>query len=90
MPCLLLQARPNVTALFVPAEITTYCFYPGNDINYMVANAIFRMGGAAIVLTNRSSARRTAKYQLQHNIRVHTGAWELTWHGLQNAAVPAV
>lgn len=23
------QAHPNSIALFVPAEITTYCFYPG-------------------------------------------------------------
>lgn len=27
----------------MPAEITSYCFYPGNDRTYMVANAIFRM-----------------------------------------------
>lgn len=37
------QARPNSVALFVPAEITSYCFYPGADRRYMVANAIFRM-----------------------------------------------
>lgn len=37
------QARPNVKALFVPAEIVTYCFYPGLQRDYMVANAIFRM-----------------------------------------------
>ena len=27
----------------MPAEITTYCFYPGDDKTFMVANAIFRM-----------------------------------------------
>jgi len=69
----LLQARPNINAVFVPAEITTYCFYPGRHKDYMVANAIFRMGGAAILLTNRSNAARTAKYQLMQNVRVHTG-----------------
>ena len=41
------QARPNSLALFVPAEITTYCFYPGLQRDYMVANAIFRMVGSA-------------------------------------------
>jgi hypothetical protein len=40
------QARPGATALFVPAEITSYAFYPGSDRTYMVANAIFRMVGA--------------------------------------------
>jgi len=69
----LLQARPNINALFVPAEITTYCYYPGNQRDYMVANAIFRMGGAAIVMTNKPQARYYAKYQLCHNVRVHTG-----------------
>ena len=38
-----LQARPNCRVLFVPAEITTYCFYPGLQKDFMVANAIFRM-----------------------------------------------
>jgi 3-ketoacyl-CoA synthase len=69
----LLQARPNTVALFVPAEITTYAFYPGRHKHYMVANCIFRMGGAAIALTNKASAARSAKYQLQLNCRVHTG-----------------
>ena len=69
----LLIARPNAIALFVPSEITTYCFYPGLQKDYMVANAIFRMGGAAIMMTNKPAARRTAKYQLTHNVRMHTG-----------------
>lgn len=70
----MLQARPNSIAVFVPSEITTYCFYPGLQKDYMVANAIFRMGGAAIMCTNKPQYWRTAKYQLMHNVRVHTGA----------------
>ena len=27
----MLQARPNSVALFVPSEITTYCYYPGSQ-----------------------------------------------------------
>jgi 3-ketoacyl-CoA synthase len=60
--------------VFVPSEITTYCFYPGLQKDFMVANAIFRMGGAAIMFTNKPAYWRSAKYQLQHNVRVHTGA----------------
>lgn len=67
------QARPNSVALFVPAEITTYAFYPGSHKQYMVANCIFRMGGAGILLSNKRQYARTAKYQLQYNVRVHTG-----------------
>jgi len=72
--CLCLQARPNSIAVFVPSEITTYCFYPGLQKDYMVANAIFRMGGAAVMCTNKAKYWRTAKYQLMHNVRVHTGS----------------
>lgn len=70
----LLQARPNAVAVFVPAEITTYAFYPGREKARMVANVIFRMGGAAIMLTNKPSLYSRSKYQLMHNVRVHTGA----------------
>lgn len=68
-----LQAHPNSIALFVPAEITTYCFYPGKVKDYLVANAIFRMGGAAVMMTNKPSMYRQCKYQLNHAVRVHTG-----------------
>lgn len=33
-----LQARPNSIAVFVPSEITTYCFYPGLQRDFMVRN----------------------------------------------------
>lgn len=69
----MLQAHPNSIALFVPAEITTYCFYPGKVKDYLVANAIFRMGGAAIMMTNKPSMVKQCKYQLTHGVRVHTG-----------------
>jgi FAE1/Type III polyketide synthase-like protein len=36
----LLQARPNSIAVFVPSEITTYCFYPGLQKDYMVRTSI--------------------------------------------------
>lgn len=36
-PLCVLQARPNSIAVFVPSEITTYCFYPGLQRDYMVS-----------------------------------------------------
>jgi len=36
------QARPNCIALFVPSEITSYCFYNGEEANRMISNVIFR------------------------------------------------
>lgn len=41
----LLRAHPNSIAVFVPSEITSYCFYGGGEKNRMVANVLFRMGG---------------------------------------------
>jgi FAE1/Type III polyketide synthase-like protein len=38
-----------------------------------VANAIFRMGGAAVLMTNKPSMAKHSKYQLDHCVRVHTG-----------------
>lgn len=69
----MLQAHPNAICLYVPSEITTYCFYPGRVKDYLVANAIFRMGGAGMVATNKASLAKHAKYQLDHSVRVHTG-----------------
>eukprot|EP00877_Chromochloris_zofingiensis_P011287 jgi/Chrzof1/6411/Cz18g09190.t1_LCKAS6 len=69
----LLQAHPNATALLVPAEIITYCFYKGAHRKHIIANLIFRMGGACACVTNKPALKRKAKYQLQHAIRVHAG-----------------
>lgn len=72
-PAPLAQAHPNKIALFVPAEITTYCFYPGTHKDFLVSNAIFRMGGAACLMTNKPELYSRCKYELQHSVRVHTG-----------------
>ncbi|KAF5830397.1 FAE1/Type III polyketide synthase-like protein-domain-containing protein [Dunaliella salina] len=70
----LLKARPNSVCVYVPAEITSACYYPGHEKNRMVANCIFRMGGAAIMLTNKASLRSRAKYELVAASRIHLGA----------------
>ncbi|RVW45512.1 3-ketoacyl-CoA synthase 5 [Vitis vinifera] len=40
----------------------------------LVPNCLFRMGGAAILLTNRRWEHRRAKYRLVHVVRTHKGA----------------
>ncbi|KAJ6762658.1 3-KETOACYL-COA SYNTHASE [Salix purpurea] len=40
----------------------------------LLANCLFRMGGAAILLSNRKSDRQIAKYELQHLVRTHLGS----------------
>ncbi|KAK3414926.1 hypothetical protein EUGRSUZ_H00226 [Eucalyptus grandis] len=70
----LLQVNRNFYALVVSLESITLNWYFGNDRSMLVSNCLFRMGGAAILLSNRSSDRRRSKYQLIHTVRTHKGA----------------
>ncbi|KAL9319460.1 hypothetical protein ACSQ67_015977 [Phaseolus vulgaris] len=70
----LLQVHPNSYALVVSMENITLNWYFGNNRSMLVSNCLFRMGGAAILLSNRSGDRRRAKYQLVHTVRTHKGA----------------
>ncbi|KAK4340664.1 hypothetical protein RND71_039165 [Anisodus tanguticus] len=70
----LLQVNPNSYALVVSMENITLNWYYGNNRSMLVSNCIFRMGGAAILLSNKSSDRRRSKYQLIHTVRTHKGA----------------
>lgn len=70
----LLQVHPNSYALVVSMENITLNWYPGNDRSKLVSNCLFRMGGAAILLSNRGSDRRRSKYQLVHTVRTNKGA----------------
>ncbi|KAL8158277.1 3-ketoacyl-CoA synthase 11-like [Apium graveolens] len=70
----LLQVQPNSYALVVSMENITLNWYFGNNRSMLVSNCLFRVGGAAILLSNRSSDRRRSKYQLIHTVRTHKGA----------------
>ncbi|KAL6522698.1 3-ketoacyl-CoA synthase 11 [Orobanche hederae] len=70
----LLQVHSNSYALVVSMENITLNWYFGNSRSMLVSNCIFRMGGAAILLSNRSSDRKRAKYQLIHTVRTHKGS----------------
>ncbi|XP_020588155.1 3-ketoacyl-CoA synthase 11-like [Phalaenopsis equestris] len=70
----LLQSNPNSYALVVSMENITLNWYFGNNRSMLVSNCLFRMGGAAILLSNRWSDRRRSKYQLLHTVRTHKGA----------------
>ncbi|XP_042498690.1 3-ketoacyl-CoA synthase 11-like [Macadamia integrifolia] len=70
----LLQVHPNSYALVISMENITLNWYFGNDRSMLVSNCLFRMGGAAILLSNKRSDRRRSKYQLVHTVRTHKGA----------------
>ncbi|KAF1001697.1 3-ketoacyl-CoA synthase 11-like [Apium graveolens] len=70
----LLQVHPNSYALVISMENITLNWYFGNERSMLVSNCLFRMGGAAILLSNKRSDRRRSKYQLVHTVRTHKGS----------------
>ena len=67
----LLQVHPNSYALVVSTENITLNWYSGNDRSKLVSNCLFRMGGAAILLSNKGSDKRRSKYQLVDTVRTN-------------------
>ncbi|CAI9772735.1 unnamed protein product [Fraxinus pennsylvanica] len=70
----LLQAHPNSYALVVSTEIITPNYYKGSERAMLLPNCLFRMGGAAILLSNKSRDKHRAKYRLVHVVRTHKGS----------------
>ncbi|GMH01890.1 hypothetical protein Nepgr_003729 [Nepenthes gracilis] len=70
----LLQAHPNSNAIVFSLEVITPNIYLGKDRSMLLPSCLFRMGGAAILLSNRSKERKRAKYSLLHVVRTHKGA----------------
>jgi len=60
-PCTGRQVYPNSTALVVSTENITQNWYFGNDRAMLIPNCLFRVGGAAVLLSNKRSDRRRAK-----------------------------
>ncbi|XVF28741.1 hypothetical protein REPUB_Repub15cG0056300 [Reevesia pubescens] len=67
----LLQVHPNSYALVVSTENISHGFYFGNNRSMLLTNCLFRVGGAAILLSNLSSDRHHSKYELLHTLRTH-------------------
>lgn len=70
----MLQLYPNTYALVVSTENITQNWYFGNDRSMLLPNCIFRMGGAAMLLSNKRSEYWRSKYELLHTVRTHLGA----------------
>ncbi|XP_024989910.1 3-ketoacyl-CoA synthase 5-like [Cynara cardunculus var. scolymus] len=69
----LLQVHPESNAVVVSTEIITPNSYMGKERSMLLPNCLFRMGGASILLTNKTSLRKHAKYSLLHVVRTHKG-----------------
>ncbi|OVA18732.1 FAE1/Type III polyketide synthase-like protein [Macleaya cordata] len=70
----LLQVHRNTYAIVVSAENITQNSYSGDKKPMLIPNCLFRVGGAAVLLSNKSVDRWRAKYKLVHVVRTHRGA----------------
>lgn len=70
----ILRANPNNYAVVVSSEMVGYNWYPGRDRSMLIPNCYFRMGCSALLLSNRRTDYRHAKYRLEHIVRTHKGA----------------
>ncbi|GLT92118.1 hypothetical protein SLE2022_099720 [Rubroshorea leprosula] len=70
----LLQVHRNTYGVVVSTENITQNWYFGNKKSMLIPNCLFRVGGSAVLLSNKSKDRRKAKYRLVHVVRTHRGA----------------
>ncbi|KAL4198916.1 hypothetical protein AMTRI_Chr03g48460 [Amborella trichopoda] len=70
----LLQVHGSTYAVVVSTENITQNWYFGNKRSMLIPNCLFRVGGSAVLLSNKSSDKRRSKYELVHVVRTHKGA----------------
>ncbi|XP_022968008.1 3-ketoacyl-CoA synthase 7-like [Cucurbita maxima] len=68
----LLQVHENSNAVVLSTEILSNGWYAGKEPSRLILNCYFRMGGAAILLTNRKEAKDYSKYKLFKSLRTLT------------------
>ncbi|KAF5751097.1 3-ketoacyl-CoA synthase 4 [Tripterygium wilfordii] len=70
----LLQVHRNTYAVVVSTENITQNWYFGNKKSMLIPNCLFRVGGAAVLLSNKPVDSHRSKYKLVHVVRTHKGA----------------
>ncbi|KAI4351859.1 hypothetical protein L6164_006165 [Bauhinia variegata] len=69
LACNLLKVHHNSNSIILSTEILSNGWYAGNERSKLLFNCIFRMGSAAILLTNRTGAKYSSKYRLIKTLR---------------------
>lgn len=69
----LLKVHKNSYAVLVSTENLTMNRYEGNDKPMMMSNCLFRVGGTALLMSNKPSDAGRAKMKLLHSVRTHLG-----------------
>ncbi|KAK8706636.1 hypothetical protein V6N13_050191 [Hibiscus sabdariffa] len=79
----MLRVHRNSYAVVFSTENMTYNWYSGTKKSMLISNCLFRLGGAAVLLSNKSSDRRRSKYELAHVVRTHLGADDKAFNCVQ-------
>jgi 3-ketoacyl-CoA synthase len=78
----LLQIHKKATCVVVSTENITQNWYLGKERSMLITNTLFRMSGAAVLLSNKSCDRRRARYSLVQTVRTHCGADDLAYDSI--------
>ena len=65
----LLKVHKNSNVIVLSTEILSHGWYPGKEKSKLLINCLFRMGSAAILLSNKKEASKNAKYLLLRTLR---------------------
>lgn len=78
----LLQVHRKATCVVVSTENITQNWYLGRERSMLITNTLFRMGAAAVLLSNNPADRSRARYVLRHTVRTHVGADDLAYDSI--------
>ncbi|XP_073015716.1 3-ketoacyl-CoA synthase 12-like [Primulina eburnea] len=67
------KTRKNTLALVLTSESLSSSWYNGNERSMILANCLFRTGGCAMILTNKTSLKHRAMFKLKSLVRTHHG-----------------
>jgi 3-ketoacyl-CoA synthase len=79
---LAVQEHHNTYALLVSPENTQQMIYRGNGKSKLLMNFPLRVGGAAVLLSNRPSDQNKAKFQLLHSVHTHTASSDSSYQSI--------
>lgn len=78
----LLQVHRKATCVVVSTENITQNWYLGRERSMLITNTLFRMGAAAVLLSNNPRDWGRAQYVLKHTVRTHMGADDLAYDSI--------
>jgi 3-ketoacyl-CoA synthase len=78
----MLQVHKKSSCVIVSTENITQNWYLGTERSMLITNTLFRMSGAAMLLSNKRKDRRRARYSLVQTVRTHVGADDLAYDAI--------